>query len=488
MAVPTTLVDYWTSEVNRIQTLPPDPLPVPPAPPFVATGELVDTKPALDAATKEEADANEALTKSAQAVTDARRKVDDARAKLAGIPMPADGNPLLVDMRNALVEWRDAVAAHVASESVRNDKRAARERLADRVAALTQAWTAAKAELERQKTAARKVTQWMADAAQAPLKDAKTKADALLASQDRTNAEANVKGDFPSNATAAKSLFARVRARRTLSAARSAATTARAEDARSQNQSWLESTTRASAKTAVLQRAYDDAIAALEELTHSGERLNAAAAVFRQIATRTAPPLTQAQIDELNDAAKKQDRETALAHLTARDKAQSDYFQAVVDYGNALLAEQVKTPWKSESDLLNDVAALKDKKDDLDPTKAGSTAKKLASAKAAVTAAEAALLKAWVAVVPDAAWEQLDGLERSLAQAQAVSAATPAAIRANCTAAETALAKNLDDCRTERRIEEVLSASMKQRTAEEMAERDLSPRREQAAVRFVDEV
>jgi hypothetical protein len=465
MAGPTTLVEFWTAEAARLNAA------------------LAVARAALDTASAAEAAAVAAFTASGNALRDAKDEVDAARKKLAAIPMPADGDPLLADMRNALVKWRDAAAAHVATDADLRAKRAQRSALTARAGLLAARLSDAAQQLQAEQDAAKQRADWMTAAGASPLKDLPTAAgDALTAFA--AQASAKVEGDFPSNAQADKSFLARARARRALGAQPLNAAVDVDAGAAAVNTTWDEKTTRESAKTAALQRAFQAAVDALHDYVQAPQRLEQARAALQSLAARPSSPLSAAQRAELitADATLKSSREAALIKLKARDDAQAALLTAKTAYDKALFAAQAADPDKTEADLLAADAGLKSKHDDVAAKQADLTAAE------GVVAASLPVLKTWFAAVPDLLWDQLDALDGAQAALNAIKAINPANLVNAVKSTEQAVAQNLEACSKERRLIDLLRAGLGQRDAALADERELAPRRRQAAARFIAEV
>ena len=461
----TTIVEYWQGEVDRIGT--------------ATTGELDVAKAALKQAQQDEADANAALTASAADVTSKRDQVDAQRRALAAIPMPADGDPLLVAMADALVKWRRAIADNVAKETARNEARAKRERVNDRVNLLSTRLAEARTTLKQETDAAAKVSAWKSAVSIAPLKNIKTAATAVSTAA----AETKMKSYFPSNANAAKDLLKQVRVRRTLAHNQSAgaARAAANEQARMSDRNGL------SKGTPALRRAHDQAVAALEGFMHAKERLDAASQAVTQVAQRVAPPLTPAQSGALNDPAKKGARETALALIAARDGAANELVVGQMAYDDALLAAQLANPGQTDAQLRGNDPALKTQYDDINDPATGFI-KKRDDARAGVTQNAIDTAGAWLAAVPDSLWDEFDLFENAKDALDVLKAKDPADFAQDADNAEQALAANLDATLQQRLADEALAADAKQAAALADGQRELAKRREQAAVRYVNEV
>ncbi|APV49329.1 hypothetical protein BWI17_06320 [Betaproteobacteria bacterium GR16-43] len=465
MAAPTTLVQFWTEEAVRLGNA------------------LSQAGTTLNAAGAAESLASDRFTAAGKALAAERDKVEAKRKALAGIPTYADGNPLLAEMRTAVMAMRAAAAESVAADADLRAKRAKRQEASAKVADLTPRLAEAKKARDAAKLASDKRQALVDKATTAPLKDLPADATALIAG-DGAAAKAAVEGEFPKNAAPAKDFLARVRARRQLGAATATTAATVATKAIDVNKTWDEKTTRAAAKTAALQRAFDAAVEDLRAFTAAPSRFDAANAVLKSLVAQARPSLTPAQKDELlspADAARVTNRENALAKLKDRDDAQVVALATRAAYDQALLdAQAAADPDKTEAELWAADAALKAKFD-------------LIAAKDALVAAADAqvampVLQSWFAAVPDALWDQLEALDGASADLAAIAATVPANLQANLVNREKALAENLDAVSRERRLEDLLRAGLTQRTAGLAEQLDLDARRRQAAARFVAEV
>lgn len=463
MSVPTTLKDYWTAEIARLD-----------AALTAARAELASVGAAEQAAAADYAQAQRDLDA-------ARSAVDAARKALAGIPMPADGDPLLQQMRDAVLAGRVQASVCVAKDSLLRAKRERRQYLGDRIAALT----ARRAGAQQQSDAESKLTlqrqAWIAAAGAAPLKDVPMLADSTLSGVGAA-AKAKVEADFPNNATADKDLLTRVRARRVLANRLADNASQLAAGAAAAQRSWDEASGRASDKTAGLRLAFDAAVDNLRRLVAAPALVQRSQGVLQTLAARTVSPLSAAQAKVFKadgDATLRGKREAALLLLKARDDAQNAVLDAQLAYAPALAAARVTKPDLDENALLAADAALKalhdavtDKQNDL-------------GSKDGALAASLDLLKTWLAAAPDAVWDPLDAMDAALDDLKAVKAMVPATLVTALSNAEAALAANLDACSTQQRQLDVLQESLAQQPAALADEREVAPRRRQAASRFI---
>ncbi|MCG2593193.1 hypothetical protein LZ009_10415 [Ramlibacter sp. XY19] len=412
MATP--LLQYWTDEVNRLTALRALQQPVVTAARAALTGTKAVQQTASDAV-------------RTQALA-----LETARLALAGIPMPADGNPLLLAMETALIGLAEAQAT-LASTGMAVQTQAAdlarkEAQLAATEAALEEAESESLRELDestaRQGLASALLTGNLATLA--------ADAAATLATFEAT-ARSRVEGEFPTNATNAKSFIKRVRDRREMVR----------ESARAATDVETAALTAANSALALASRRFQRATLALRAAADAAPRVDADASVLARLAglpaptATTFPILTAWQRDRLHDSTKKAARETALAKVAAIDAAVAAVRPAQQAYDIALHAAMKADPDKTQAQL--DAGAVATERAALD---AKITA--VATAHAAITVAELDVVKSWFASVPQPLWDALEKLDLAVSRLTALSGSgSPATVLAELTAAETAFAAAL---------------------------------------------
>lgn len=439
----TTLKQFWTDDVARLNT----------RLTALAT-ELTALRAALTAAQATQTAASNAVTAQAKAV-------DDARKALAGIPMPADGSPLLVAMEQALMNLADARADLATATQDVLGKSADLTRLQAQQTSLQAALADANKLLTQAGKNADQRQKWVDALTTGSLSTLVADATAALANE--ATARSRVEGEFPSSGTAAKDFLTRARARRALpqsSLTQAAATETTAFNAHH-------------SALAQAQRAFDAAADAVRQTFEAAPRLAADGTVLARLAAlpaasppNTYPILTRWQHDRLHDAAKKTDRENALAKLKDVDDAAADVRTAQASYDAALHAAMKADPDKTPAQL--DTGAVSAEKTTL-TTKQGT----LATKRAALTADEVKLVKSWLAAVPDTLWDALDSLDTAATRLKAlVGPPTPANLVASMTAAETALVTALTADRLAQRKLEAAALAAQRAAGLLAAERD----------------
>lgn len=466
--MPATLSSFWNDEVTRIKNL------------------LVKTNADLTTASNAENAAATALAATGKAVDKAKADVDAARKALAGIPMPADSDPLVLNMRKALRDLNRANATQVTQDAALRTARATRTQLTAQVASLNQQLDAANAEHKAEKTAADQRLIWTNAAKTAPLKDLPTLATTALSKE--AAAVAKIAADFPSNADVSKDFLTRVRARRELVAKISTVSSEIADDAQSNNKSWEESSTRASAKVAALRRDFDTKVAALKTFFDAPARVKQAQTQLATLAGLSASLITTAQKNDLlgappHLASLQGERETALALLAARDEAQSDLLDAQEAYAKLLLTTLLANPGKTEAELVISDTPLKNKKKDVTDAQ---TALDDANKDATFSLAKKDLLRDWFAAVPDVLWENFEVLENARADLKAVKAIVPVTLLSDIDAAEALLIAQLQAARDEQISIDQRLLSLQQDETTVGIVTEVTARRLQASSRFVE--
>ncbi len=412
MATP--LLQYWTDEVARLATST-----------TAQRAEVHAQRGALTAARTLQQTAADSVRSQALAV-------EAARKALAGIPMPADGNPLLAAMETALIALAEAQATLAAQALAVQVQTAELTRLETRLAITEEALAEARRE-EKQADVESKARQKLIDALlTGELATLSADAAAAVAASEAT-ARARVEGEFPSNATAAKSFLKRVRERRDL--VRESVRLAGEVDTAAFNA--------VNAVVLQAQRRFLRAAQALRSTADAAPRLEADAKTLQRFAALPAPTattfpfLSRWQHERLHDPTRKTARENALAKLAAVDAAVAAVRPAQQAYDTALHAAMKAEPDKTRAELDAGPVA----------TERGTLTTKIAAvgtARAAMSDAELDTVKAWFAAVPEGLWEALEKFDTAASRLAALSgAASPANVMAELAAAETAYATAL---------------------------------------------
>lgn len=466
--MPATLSSFWNDEVTRLKNL------------------LVTANASLTTASNAENAAATALAATGKAVDKAKADVDGARKALAGIPMPADSDPLVLAMRKALRDLNQANATQVAQDATLRTARATRAQLTAQVASLTQQLDTANAQYKAEKSAFDQREIWTNAAKTAPLKDLPALATTALTKE--AAAIAKIAANFPSNADVSKDFLTRVRARRELVAKIGTVNEDILNDAKSNNKTWEESTTRASAKVVALRQDFDAKVGALKAFFDAPARVKQAQTQLATLAGLSAPLITTAQKNDLLGAAPhpaslQGDREAALILLGDRDQAQSDLLDAQEIYAKLLLSTLLANPGKTEAELLMSDATLKGKKQDVTDAE---TALSNANKDATFSPANKNLLRDWFAAVPDVLWENFEVLENARADLKAVKAIVPATLLSDIDAAEALLITQLQAARDEQLSVAQRQLSLQQDETVVSIVGEVAARRLQSASRFVE--
>lgn len=465
--MPATLSSFWNDEVSRLSTL------------------LTKANLQVTTASTAENAASADLIAAGKKQDSAKAAVEAARKALAGIPMPADGDPLLINMRDALIALASANAEQVDKDTVLRQARVARVNAANLVSSLTASLANANAEAKTEKAAADQRLIWSNAAKAAPLKDLPTLATTALTTYE-AGAKTKVEGDFPSNGDPDKDFLTRVRARRALTITALDKTGNVFTDALSNSKTWEESSTRASAKIAALRRDFDSKVSALKAFFDAPARIKQAQEQLKTLANRPASPLTAAQKKVLisSDTVLTGLREDTLKQLKTRDEAQATLFTAQEVYAKTLLTTLLANPSKTEAELVVSNATLKSKKKDVtDALKAINDVNIDAT-----FITNLPTLKAWFAAVPDVLWEQLETLDAASVDLNAVKAIVPLTLISDIDAAEALLVAQLVAARDEQLTVAIRADSLAQDDKLLSIAAEVSPRRQQVAGRFVDDV
>lgn len=463
MPAPTTLSAYWSAELARLDAA------------------LLAQRAALANAQATQQSAQNDYTQTGDALDAARKAVDAARKALGGIAMPADSDPLLQQMRDAVLQARVQAALYVQRETALRDAQALCLRLGARLDALQARRSAAQAARDAEDKARAQRQDWISSAGSGALKDVPAQAAALIAGVGAA-AKAKIEADFPGNADPKFDLLTRVRARRQLGAKLLTLSRDDASEAQRQQRLKAEACGRDSDKTAGLKLAFEQAVAALQNLALAPPRLARDEEVLTALAARSTSPLTAAQAKVFKadgDAALRGEREAALKLLKDRDEAQAALLDAQAAYARALRAAQIAKPDASEAALIAADAALKTLHDKIDPAQTT-----LNNAVAAL-APKLALLRSWFAAASDALWDPLDTLDAALDELDAFKKLVPATLISNLSAAEAALAGNLDAVSAEQRGLDLLTQGLGESADALRRETELSTRRAGSVARFV---
>lgn len=453
----TTLKQFWTGEVARLDTR------------LAALGvELSALRGTLTAALATQSAASGAVTAQAKAV-------DDARKALAGIATPADGDPLLAAMEQALIALADARTALATAD---RDVQAATAEL-NRLQGWQTAQQAARADADKaakQAEADAKLRQtWIDALTVGDLKTLAADAAAALAGAEAT-ARARVEGEFPSSGTPAKDFLTVARARRGLPLSSLDQAVAVEAAAFATDTSALDRALRTFAAAADAVRRAFQAAPRLAADTAVLQRLAALPAAHPAVPT-SYPIVTVWQHNRLHDATLQNDRENALSKLKDVDDAAAALRTAQSTYDSALHAALVADPDKTPAEL--DASVVKPQKDDVAAKLAT-----LATQRAALSAAEIQLVKAWFAAVPDTLWDALDKLDTAAGRLQALSSPpAPPALIATLAAAEDALATALAADRLAQRQHDAADLALQRATGLLASERETAGARATACTR-----
>jgi hypothetical protein len=458
--MPVSLKDFWNGESARIGAL------------------LNQARQDANAAIAAELAASSAATAAAATLQAARARVEAARRRLANIPLPADGNPLLDEMRQATIDMRNAQAQVARADAALRGARAQRQRSADTSTSMAAANADAQARAALETRLDTERQQRIAAAGTPPLRDLPADAGAALTSFE-AGARTKVEADYPVGATADTDFLKRVRARRGLAAAAADGAHARADANLHTAAVWEEASARTAAKVAALQRGFDAAVAALQRFVAAAPQVKQAREQLLALSNLADSPMTTAEKNELNDPALKAAREAALILLKGVDDAQAALFHAGDLYATTLLDTQRQHPGKTEAELLASDSHLKQLSD------------AVVTATTVVTSAQGALaphladLESWFAAVPDAAWEQLEALDASVATLTRVRDTDPAALLGTLSAAEFALTAQLQAAVDEQLFIATLADTLARDAAALAIQADTSQQRQLAVARFV---
>lgn len=452
-----TLKQYWNDEVTRI-------------------GTALSTQQARVATLR--SDLQTAESSQRAAALDLRNQsdaVEAARRALAAIAMPADGDPLLAAMASALTALHNTQATLATSELAVQGLRAELARQEKQAAALTAAKSDAQAMLKTETAnadARKKITDMLSPGG--ALETLATDADAVLTASEAT-ARSRVESEFPSSGTDSKDFLKRVRARRKLvedSAKAAAGTEGTASNAHNTD-------------LALAQRTFDQAVSAVSGIISAAALLSSDSATLARLAALSAPVppdsypiLTRWQHDALHNSSKKNDREAALAKLTAVDEARAEVITAQRDYDEAFHAAMKSDPDKTEAQL-DAMASVSAKK-----TILGNKQGALTAARAALSTGERTTLDEWFAAVPDALWDALDNLDTVTARLKYLKG--PPSATDLITAmdnAEAALVTELDAARLAERKAEGARLALKRAGGAATAERETTLQRARAFAR-----
>lgn len=376
-----TLTQYWSDEIARRQAA------------------LDAARADLESAREDLANARAALIAAGEAEHAHAEEIVALRRRLASIPLPADGDALLVAMETARVGRARARDARVRADVA--------HKLAGTREAHMRALERAQTEAHGEAHAALLAAQARAERVQA-LSEALTTGAAMQSAADASQALADheaaarglIEAAFPASGTAARDFLRRVRDRRDLAATEAALADERARDARARVE---DAVTRARAAEAV----------AFEALRHAAEagpaEVAEASATLARLAAQAAAPITPEQSAELKDASRRSARETALTRLRAVDLAARAHLGADVAYRKALDAARADHPDATQAEL--DAGVLQPLADALT-----TRASDLATARDAYGAADADLLAAWFAAVPEGLWQALEAFDAAVAR------------------------------------------------------------------------
>ena len=378
----------------------------------------------------------------------------DIRRQLAATAMPADGEALLEQLGQAIVDKRATQAQLATAEAQAGQSRLDVETAQ---AALASSTTAAGVAASAREQALHDDTEraaWKSAVAAAPLKDVKAQATtaANTANEPLHSAKARIEADIPAD------LLARARDRG--AKARSLVDLARtaAENAEDRVAAQAGSDGGVAGKVVKAQTAFDRAVLELRAYVFNALP-DYQRAVALLAAIPSAPSITQAEADRINDTTIVNDGKAAAAKEGDRDQARADVAAAQADL---------------------DLAILKAKADDIDADPSTVTAVQTAhtALEAATTALETAqtaytdamkeALDLWEATVPDTTWRLLANYDEANAILQRLKTTDPSALATAATSKEGDLVTALIADEKSERTEEYL-ADVAERAAGRLA-------------------